>query len=80
MRLLLLGTAGCHLCEDALLLINRCRYKAEFTIEQIDIAEQTEWQDDFATKIPVLLEPETHKSLDWPFTQEDILTFIKPNT
>lgn len=78
MTLLLLGTEGCHLCELAEELINECLQKGiKIHIEHIDIAEQTEWQQDYATLIPVLLQKETAKKLNWPFTKEDVLTFIE---
>lgn len=80
MNYLLLATAGCHLCELAEQLISECRFTGEsFNIELIDIAEQTQWQQGFATKIPVLLHQESQHYINWPFTQDDILTFIKQN-
>ena len=77
-RLLLLGTAGCHLCEQAEQIINDCLpIKLELTIEIIDIAEQEQWQETYATRIPVLFHPETKKDLGWPFDQTDVNEFIK---
>ncbi|CAG7857566.1 hypothetical protein MCAMS1_02438 [biofilm metagenome] len=78
MTLLLLGTKGCHLCELAEELIDECLEKGiKIHIERIDIAEQTEWQQDYATLIPVLLQKETAQTLNWPFTKADVLTFIE---
>ncbi|MEQ1740338.1 MAG: glutaredoxin family protein [Methyloglobulus sp.] len=78
MKYLLLGTSGCHLCEMAEELIHECLVGEESaTVELIDIAEQTQWQEDYATLIPVLLHIPTNKSLNWPFTKEQVLTFIK---
>ena len=54
--LILLGTLGCHLCEEAELIL------AEFeqiNIENIDIAEQEQWQEKYAIRIPVLYHAET---------------------
>ena len=45
-------------------------------IESIDIAEQEQWQEKYAIKIPVLYHPETKKELCWPFTQIQVQTFI----
>ncbi len=73
----LLGTEGCHLCELAEQIINECRIaRPDFFFKIIDIAEQTQWQSDFATLIPVLLHEKTHKYLNWPFTHDGVLTFI----
>ncbi len=80
MKYLLLGTAGCHLCELAEGLIAECQTdKSNNSVELIDIAEQTQWQEDFAINIPVLLHPESGQFIHWPFSKEDILTFISQN-
>lgn len=80
MSFILLGTAGCHLCEQAEDLISRCRQANRNTpvaIKNIDIANETAWQEDFAVKIPVLLHQQTGKYIQWPFNQNDVLTFIQ---
>ncbi len=78
MRFLLLHTSGCHLCEQAEELINESLHTGlSCAIEIIDIAEQTQWQPEYATLIPVLLHVQTNNFLNWPFTQDDVLTFIK---
>lgn len=80
MKYLLLGTSGCHLCELAEELIHECLVvEADNAVELIDIAEQTQWQEDYATLIPVLLYKPTNKFLNWPFTKENVLIFIKQN-
>ena len=80
MKYLLLGTSSCHLCELAEELINEClATETGIKIELIDIAKQTQWQQDYATLIPVLLHPKLLQSLNWPFTKENILTFIEQN-
>jgi hypothetical protein len=75
MKLLLFGTLGCHLCEEAEEIIALCE-KKRTSIENIDIAEQLQWQDKYAIRIPVLFCPETEKELAWPFTQMQVQTFI----
>jgi Glutaredoxin-like domain (DUF836) len=77
-RLLLLGTSGCHLCEQAELIINDCSANnLGLTIEIIDIAAQEQWQEQYAIRIPVLYHPETKKDLGWPFDQMHVKEFIK---
>ena len=76
-RLLLFGTSGCHLCEQAELIIKSClANNKELTIETIDIVEQEQWQEQYAIRIPVLCHPETQKVLGWPFNQAQIKEFI----
>ena len=52
-RLLLLGTSGCHLCEQAEQIINDyLPNNVELTIETVDIAEQEQWQEQYAHSHP----------------------------
>ena len=72
-KLILLGTSGCHLCEEAELIMASCN---NVEIELIDIAEQEQWQEKYAIRIPVLYHAETESELGWPFTQEQAQDFI----
>lgn len=77
-KLFLLGTQGCHLCElaDELVesnLIGAC----DVAVERIDIAEQGEWQERYAVRIPVLLHPASGIELGWPFDNSDVAKFIE---
>jgi hypothetical protein len=77
MKLILFGTLGCHLCESAEQLIAPIfTDNLSICIERIDIAEQTEWQPQYAIKIPVLLHPESLRELCWPFDRMAVITFI----
>ena len=71
-KLILLGTSACHLCEQAEGLLN----EINITYQKIDIAEQEQWQAQYAIKIPVLLNEEETQELCWPFTIEDIRAFL----
>lgn len=73
MQLLLLGTTGCHLCEQAEAIIHQCALR----VELIDIAEQTQWQTAYAAHIPVLCASEMNKALYWPFNAIEVQAFIK---
>ncbi|WAK02815.1 glutaredoxin family protein [Methylobacter sp. YRD-M1] len=77
-KLLLLGTASCHLCEEAEAIVDVCRAQAadQLTVETVDIAEQTQWQADYAVRIPVLYHPATQQDLGWPFGRKDVNEFI----
>ncbi|MCK5190564.1 MAG: glutaredoxin family protein [Methylococcales bacterium] len=72
-ELILFGTLGCHLCEEAELVLAGCE---RIRIESIDIAEQEQWQEKYAIRIPVLYHPDTKKELCWPFSQEQAQVFI----
>ena len=76
-RLLLFGTSGCHLCEQAQQILNDCfPYSVELAIETVDIAEQEQWQEQYAIRIPVLYHPETKNELGWPFDQQQVKNFF----
>ncbi len=71
-KLILLGTSACHLCEQAEELLQQ----RDIAYQKIDIAEQEQWQERYAIKIPVLLNTEAQQELCWPFTTEDIQAFV----
>lgn len=69
MSYLLLSTEACHLCEQAEALLA----PLDIMYSKIDIAEQEQWQEHYATKIPVLLNTETNQELCWPFNEKMVL-------
>ena len=78
MRLLLFGTSSCHLCEQAIEIIQDCLSdRFDKWIESIDIAEFEQWQAQYAQRIPILYHPETQKELGWPFDQMQVEEFVK---
>ena len=72
-KLVLLGTPGCHLCEQAEDIMTAC---AKVEVESIDIAEQQQWQEKYAIRIPVLYHAETGNELGWPFDLANVNDFI----
>jgi short subunit dehydrogenase-like uncharacterized protein len=71
---MLFGTSGCHLCEQAEVIVNAC---VSDGVDYVDIAEQEQWQEQYAVRIPVLYDPETKQELGWPFDQADVEEFIR---
>lgn len=72
-RFMLFGTLGCHLCEQAEAIVNAC---IPGGVDYVDIAEQEQWQELYALRIPVLYHSETKQELGWPFDQADVEEFI----
>lgn len=72
-KLILLGTSGCHLCEQAEQIMTACD---QVEIESIDIAEQEQWQEKYAIRIPVLYHAETGNELGWPFDSQQVQVFL----
>ena len=76
-RVVLLGTSDCHLCELAEHIINDYLSSNQtWLIERIDIADQEQWQEQFALLIPVLYHPESQKQLGWPFDLQQVNLFF----
>ncbi|MCX7077189.1 MAG: glutaredoxin family protein [Methylococcales bacterium] len=73
MSLLLLGTQGCHLCEQAQMLLSQLA----IPVENIDIANEIQWQTEFAVLIPVLYHSTSQRYIHWPFDSKAILSFIQ---
>jgi len=77
MELQLFGTSGCHLCEQAEEIVNACvASMPELLINLIDIAEQVQWQPQYAVRIPVLRHPASGKELGWPFDDASVMAFM----
>lgn len=73
---LLLGTSGCHLCEQAAEILAEVLPIKPISVHEIDIAEQIEWQAVYALRIPVLVHEESGRAIGWPFSSIELLKFI----
>ena len=77
-QLILLGTSGCHLCEQAEKIIHDSKkYFDSLLIIPIDIADKPEWQARYAIHIPVLYHLPSQQQLLWPFNLTTVTTFIR---
>lgn len=71
----LLGTLGCHLCEQAeAVLMPFVEYGV--LVELIDISEDESCMDRYALRIPVLRRVDSGAELDWPFEAAQVATFL----
>ena len=68
---LLYGTKGCHLCDNAEILLMQAQCVLPMTWQYIDIALDENLVTQYGSKIPVLLSL-TGQQLDWPFSLLDI--------
>lgn len=67
----LLGTSGCHLCDDAAQILAQLSAVYPVNYQSVDIADFDEaLMMQFATHIPVILT--TSQRLDYPFTVLDL--------
>jgi glutaredoxin len=71
--LILFGTEGCHLCEEAEALL----VQAGLSFETRDIIDDEQAQQRYAVRIPVLLNSETGQELGWPFDVQQLSEFVR---
>ncbi|MGX2040447.1 glutaredoxin family protein [Methylocaldum sp. MU1018] len=79
MRLILYGTHGCHLCEDAEILLSEAirTQRPDISPESVDIAEKQALLDRYGIRIPVVRDPASGAELDWPFDAERLGEFLQ---
>jgi Glutaredoxin-like domain (DUF836) len=70
--LILYGTEGCHLCDEASTLLSQLG----LIWQTVDIAEDDVLLERYGTRIPVLSRLDNDDELDWPFSREKILQLI----
>jgi hypothetical protein len=70
--LILYGTEGCHLCDEASTLLRQLG----LSWQTIDIAEDDVLIERYGTRIPVLSRVDNDDELDWPFPKEEIMQLI----
>ncbi|MGJ8618871.1 MAG: glutaredoxin family protein [Methylophilaceae bacterium] len=77
MQYKLFTTSSCHLCEQAIAILNSSEQTKYFTL--VDIADCDTLTNLYGHRIPVLQRMDNLEELDWPFTLNDINGFIKSN-
>jgi len=68
-RLVLYGTIGCHLCDEAAGLLRELLADRPLAgiVRDVDIADDATLMDAYALRIPVLHDSDSGRELDWPF-------------
>lgn len=76
MNVRLYTTVGCHLCEDALALLQQASQSgADLEISEIEISDEDELLERYGIRIPVVARGDGVE-LGWPFTLEELNTFL----
>jgi hypothetical protein len=73
--LILYGTLGCHLCEQAAALIAPLLAK-DWLLEEVDISDSEALMARYGIRIPVLARQADGAELGWPFDQQQLLAFL----
>ncbi|MBG10256.1 MAG: thioredoxin family protein [Gammaproteobacteria bacterium] len=69
-------TAGCHLCEHAAVLLTQLKAVRNFEVVEVDIVTEERLIARYGTRIPVVCRSDTLQELSWPFTLEQLESFI----
>lgn len=74
--LILYGTLGCHLCEQALELITPM-VGSEFDLVEVDISDSDELMERYGICIPVVAIQGQENEIGWPFDSGDFVDFLQ---
>lgn len=78
----LLGTTACHLCELAVDVVEQFNemmkaHDFQLKVENLDIASSAALVEVYGNRIPVIIDSDTKKELDWPFDLEGLYNFLR---
>lgn len=77
MELVFYTTDQCHLCELAEALLVNTPMPEPVPVDVVDIAQSEALVERYGTRIPVLRRNDTGAELDWPFTSDQLQTFLQ---
>ena len=79
----LFTTLGCHLCEDAEVILAPIIEPLGYTLEKIEISESEDLVDRYGIRIPVIRLPDdvtkasdADRELNWPFDEIQLHQFL----
>lgn len=75
-RFLLYSSQGCHLCEQAELLLGSIPQLVEAGCEMVEITFDDGLVAAYGHRIPVLFDREKQTFHDWPFAQSEIMNLF----
>ena len=78
-KLLLLGTDPCHLCEKAKREIESYQVYCNipFSFEYHDIIDNDDWYETYQLEIPLLLHEASNNRLAYPFGFNEVLHYLQ---
>lgn len=78
MTVRLYTTLGCHLCTNALNLLNEYNVKDKtIAIEEIEISNSETLIEKYGIRIPVIQTSINGPELGWPFTYKTLKAFLE---
>lgn len=76
MKVYLYSTLGCHLCEQAKIVLWPLLLQYQFRLHEIDIATDDALIEQYGTRIPVLGAANHSAELNWPFGAQEVDSFF----
>lgn len=77
MELIFYTTSQCHLCEVAEALLVNTSMPEPIPVDAVDIAQSEKLVERYGMRIPVLHRTDTGEELDWPFTRDQLMNFLR---
>lgn len=76
MNIKLFTTLGCHLCEEALALVQQLQQQGiTINVEEVEIADSDELMEIYGIRVPVIAR-EDAAEIGWPFTRDELEQFL----
>ena len=72
----LMGILGCHLCDVAASVLVSNIDPEKYEVYQVDIADDDQLMEQYAPSIPVLVDVNSQKALNWPFDAPQLQVFL----
>ncbi len=70
-------TVGCHLCEEALVLLHALQEQdGPLQISEVDIADSEALMAEYSVRIPVITSDSSTGEIGWPFSLEELKQFL----
>ncbi len=71
-------TLGCHLCEDALALLNQYQqsHQGILQLAEVEISDSEQLIEQYGIRIPVVKVMSSGAELGWPFDQLTLTDFF----
>lgn len=70
-------TAGCHLCEQAMVLLAPIAGKLGLRIDSHDIAADDGLMERYGIRIPVVRRDGATDDLGWPFDERELRNYLE---
>lgn len=70
-------TLGCHLCEEAEVIVQAVASMLQLTFARLDIADEDSLIELYGIRIPVLYHLASGNDLGWPFDMEKAHDFME---